>query len=661
MTLLPVAFFDTECYPNYWLLKFRPFGGATLAFRLREGQAFPSHVIVTIQTLFESFTVISFNGLGYDVPMITAALLGYTPAALKQLNDRIIVEKVKPWELGLPEWKPVDHIDIMEVLPGMGSQKQYAARIHCKTIRDLPYDPGTALTEPQIGEIEVYCENDLDNLAELFVALGPQIEQRIALSERYGIDLRSKSDAQLAEAVLKRRCEQELGHRVYKPDVDWSMQFRYQAPHFIGYSLPVLQDALMRVLSSVFRLGANGAVEMPAELASLAITIGASTYKLGIGGLHSQEASVTHYSDDSTVLRDADVAAYYPTLIINSGKYPQALGPTFIREYSGIKDERVAAKHLQAKLKKSGQTSTAEYRTALVGNEGGKIMINGTFGKTGSPYSVLFAPTMLIQTTLTGQLSLLMLIEWHEHYGIPIVSANTDGIVIKCPRDRVDISDGLIAEWQRRTGLEMEIVEYKSIHSRDVNNYFAVKSDGDVKRKGEYARAGLIEKKNPDLEICGDAVAEFLARGVPVEQTIRECRDIRKFLAVQRVSGGGVKLWGDGPRKGTLVRDMTDTLVSNGWTKTGRLWARAGVEAMPTDAYHACFAPQRPEYLGKVVRWYYSTNAPGPIVYASNGNTVSLSYGAKPCMVLPDEFPADIDYAWYVEKCRTIMVDIALS
>lgn len=62
---------------------------------------------------------------------------------------------------------------------------------------------------------------------------------------------------------------------------------------------------------------------------------------------------------------------------------------------------------------------------------GSKIQINGTFGKTGSPYSVLFAPTMLIQTTITGQLSLLMLIEWHEIYGIPVISANTDGVVIK--------------------------------------------------------------------------------------------------------------------------------------------------------------------------------------------------------------------------------------
>ena len=63
-------------------------------------------------------------------------------------------------------------------------------------------------------------------------------------------------------------------------------------------------------------------------------------------------------------------------------------------------------------------------------------------------------------------------------------------------------------------------------------------------------------------------------------------------------------------------------------------------------------------YIGKVVRWYYSTQAPGPIVYASNGNTVSLSYGARPCMTLPDEFPDDIDYAWYMGKADAMLKDV---
>lgn len=666
----PVAVYDTECFPNYWLLKFRPKAGPVYSFRIRAGQRFTDQDIARMRLLFEAYTTVSFNGRGYDVPMITAALMGYTVEQLKWLNDRIIVERVKPWELGLPDWAPADHIDVMEVAPGAGSQKQYAGRIHCKTMRDLPYEPDRFLTEPEIVEVDSYCENDLDVLEALFDALQPQIHQRETLGKRYGIDLRSKSDAQVAEAVLKRRCEQATGRRIFKPDVDWNLAFRYKVPAFISYTLPQLQRALELVREAVFRLGANGTVEMPPQLEGLEITINHSTYKVGIGGLHSQEKKAVHVSDANWVIRDNDVASYYPSLILNSGEWPPALGPTFLQEYEGIKDERLAAKALQAKLKKAGDTKSHEYEEAKVGNEGGKIMINGTFGKTGSPYSVLFAPTMLIQTTVTGQLSLLMLIEWHEIYGIPVISANTDGIVIKCPRDKIHVSEALIAEWQKRTGLEMETVEYLAVYSRDVNNYFAVKAKFDdatktytrtpdgVKRKGEYSQAGLVEKKNPDVEICADAVAEFLANGTPVEFTIAACRDIRKFVTIQKVNGGGVKMWGEGPRKGARVMDMVGVLQANGWAKEGRKWRKGDALADAATAYQSCFAPQTPEYLGKVVRWYYSTQAPGPIVYASNGNTVSLSYGARPCMTLPDEFPADVDYAWYIGKAEAILRDV---
>jgi hypothetical protein len=655
----PVAVYDTECYPNFWLLKLKSEHGHIYSFPLYEGQRFDGATKLRMRNLFELFCVVSFNGIYYDVPMIAAALEGYDPAGLKQINDRIIVEGMKPWELNLPDWAPADHIDVMEVAPGIGGQKQYAGRIHCKTMQDLPYDPGTSLTPVQIIRVSDYCENDLAVLEALYNALQPQIQQRKELSKRYGIDLRSKSDAQLAEAVLRLRCELATGRRIYKPNVDWNLQFTYQVPDYIQFATSPLQRALELVRTATFRLGASGSVVMPSTLEGLEITIGTSTYKIGIGGLHSQEKKSVHVADDEYAILDIDVASYYPSLMLNSGAWPTAMGPTFLKEYEAIKDERLAAKALQGQLKKAGDTSSPKYIEALTGNEGGKIMINGTFGKTGSPYSVLFAPEMLIQTTVTGQLSLLMLIEWHAHYGIQVVSANTDGMVIKCRRDQIYISEHLVKEWETRTGLTMESVEYRAIYARDVNNYIAIKTDGEAKRKGEYSKAGLIEKKNPDVEICSDAVAEFLSNGTHIAITIQNCRDIRKFVTIQKVSGGGVKMWGEGPRKDIRVRELEVELEKYGWVKVDKKqWRRGDIVVDRSSAYQMCFEAQRPEYLGKVVRWYYGTNSPGPIVYASNGNTVSLSYGATPCMTLPDEFPSDIDYAWYIQKADDMLRDL---
>lgn len=653
------AFFDTECFPNYWLLKLRPQGGAARTWRLRDGERFTQEQAAAINAAFVGYCALSFNGRGYDVWMIGAALAGYTTADLKCLNDRLIVGNEKPWEIdGLPRWEPPDHVDLMEVAPGAGSLKQYAGRTHARTMRDLPYSPGDVLTDAQIVEVESYCENDLAVLEHLYGECATLLRLRERLSARYGIDLRSKSDAQLAEAVLRKRCEQALGRRIYRDEPKW-MQLQYRPPTFIAYSTPELQHALRVVCDAVFVIQGGGTILTPDALEKLTINIGRSSYKVGIGGLHSQEKCVSHRTDDHTVLLDNDVASYYPSLILNSGEYPPALGPVFLQEYAAMKDERLAAKTEQKRLERAGDKSSATWDEAYTANEGGKVMINGTFGKTGSPYSVLFAPSMLLQTTLTGQLSLLMLIEWHECYGIPVISANTDGLVIACPRHLAPVSQQLIAEWQRRTGLEMETVEYRAIYSRDVNSYFAIKADGEVKRKGEYSKAGLIEKKNPDVEICSDAVAAFLARGIPLEATILSCTDVRKFVTVRQVSGGGIKMWGEGPRKGVRVADMLPTLQAHGWLKAGRGWAYGGGEPLPAgDAYARCFPPQRPEYLGKVVRWYYGTHSPGPIVYASRNGTVGKSWGATPCMTLPDALPADIDYAWYIAEAGSILDDI---
>ncbi len=291
-------------------------------------------------------------------------------------------------------------------------------------------------------------------------------------------------------------------------------------------------------------------------------------------------------------------------------------------------------------------------------DSGQKIQINGCYGKTGSPYIILFAPQMLIQTTLTGQLSLLMLIERLELAGIQVTSANTDGVTTWVARADRGLLDALIAKWELDTGLTMEQTEYRAVYSRDVNNYFALTIDGKVKRKGQYAQGSLIGKKNPDLDICSDAVAEFLAHGTPVEATILDCRDLRKFLVVRKVAGGALKRWGIGPAKDARVRDMEPVLVANGWRKEGRLWTQGGIAMTAREAYARCFPPQREEYLGKVVRWYYSTSAPGPIVYAKNGNHVGRSEGGKPAMVLPDVFPEDIDYQWYVNEAKSILRDV---
>ena len=242
-----------------------------------------------------------------------------------------------------------------------------------------------------------------------------------------------------------------------------------------------------------------------------------------------------------------------------------------------------------------------ELSACIVKADSFKIVVNGTFGKTGSPYSILYAPDLMIQVTLTGQLALLMLIDSFDQNKFEVVSGNTDGIVVKCPRGREKAMRTVIERWQRRTGFNMESTRYAGLYSRDVNNYIAIGHDGVVKIKGCFAYGK--RQKNPEYDVCTDALIAYLKDGTPTEETIRNCKDIRKFLSVRRVNGGAVK---------------------------------------------------NDEYIGKTVRWYYSTTEKGTINYKTNGNKVPQSDNAKPLMTLPSEFPNDVDHAWYVEKCKSM-------
>tara|TARA_Y100000310_G_scaffold325157_1_gene388213 strand:- start:3837 stop:5846 length:2010 start_codon:yes stop_codon:yes gene_type:complete len=592
---------DIESYKNYWLIAFKSaVSGLVVYFEKEEDGVINNEA--KLRWIMDNFTTISFNGIGYDLPMLAIALAGYNTPTLKEASDLIIQTDIRIYQL-LKKYKvqaiACDHIDIMQVAPLKGSLKVYAGRLHSRRMQDLPFKPELWLNENQIAITRLYCVNDLDNTIDLFHALEEPLELRKALTAEYEIDLRSKSDAQISEAVISSEIQKITKKRIPRAHIAPGTVYKYDVPYFIEYKSELMNWALDIVRNTEFVVGEKGSVECPDEFNNIAIPMGHSTYGLCIGGLHSREKSATHYADNLTSLDDWDVTSYYPRIVLNQRLFPKHLGPTFLKVFRRIVERRLAAKA-------AGDKSTADSL---------KIVINSAFGKLGSRFSIFYAPDLLIQVTLTGQLSLLMLVERFELAGLPVVSGNTDGVVVKCPIEREAEMEAIIKQWESDTQFNMERTPYKAIHSRDVNNYIAVKLSGGYKTKGTYARAGL--SKNPTNEICIDALEALLANDVPIETTIKNCKDINKFLAVRAVKGGGVK---DG------------------------------------------------EFLGKVIRWYYAnpTDEEKPedyrdeIVYAKSGNKVPRSDGAKPMMDKPAEFPNDLNHDWYIEETNSILKDIGV-
>lgn len=649
----PLATLDIETFHDYFLVMFSLIKPSGEIVKFKGFEKYYDHPLDVrgIIAVLKKHTVVTFNGNGYDLPILMYALTGVSNKDLKKASDHIIQGNLRNWQFeqqyNVSIHTSVDHIDIMEVIAGQASLKIYGGRVHSKRMQDLPYhhddhifvdvEPGFPLSSSVRRETTYnYCGNDHTTTQDLWWAVREKIRIREVMSEQYGIDLRSKSDAQIAEAVIKTEIERRTGKRVWKPDESTrNMAFRYTAPSFVSFQTPDMQKILRVVQNTLFVVD-NGKLPMPESLDNLRIKIADATYQMGIGGLHSTETTQSFVSDDEYEHEEDDVTSYYPSIIRRLKLFPKHLGTAFLDVYGPIYDER--------------QVSTGDKKETF------KIILNGSFGKFGSAYSILFAPELLIQTTITGQLCLLMLIEALEEEGIRVISANTDAVVTRTPRYLRATKDRILREWQEKTGFKMGNTPYAAVYSRDVNNYIGITTKGDVKRKGAYAKPGLA--KNPTVSICTEAVIAYLTKGVPVEETIEWCDDIRMFVSIKKVDGGGIQ--GGEIKVDDWVRRDPRHWVRQAWIDEGQtdVWLENKKVKLVTKRPPPVTVQVDGNPLGKAVRFYYSTNSPGPIRRAKNGAVVGDSTGSLALMELPEHLPTDIDYDWYIDRAHRILKEI---
>jgi hypothetical protein len=588
-------FVDVECYKDYFLVCAKNSKTGKITKIPKHSDCLLDKVLLTKMMTQE---LITFNGNEYDIPMISAALAGYDCQKLHDLSNEIVMSDIPTYQILKNKNFSVgnyNHIDLIEVAIGVASLKIYGGRLHTQKMQDLPIDPHSSISAEQRELLELYCQNDLELTELLYKKLLPQIDLRREMKVTYGMDLRSKSDAQIAETIIKSELN-TLTNKTYTPkQYEEGFTFKYKDPAIISFSNPELLNIYTQLLKQDFTLSAKGSVQMPVWLARQKITIGTTVYKMGIGGLHSCEKSQLVKAGKGYLLSDFDVTSFYPSIILQQELAPENMGKDFLTLYQSIVDRRVAAKR---------DKNTVEADVL-------KIVLNGSYGKFGSRFSALYSPELLLQTTITGQLSLLMLIESLESNGIKVVSANTDGIVVYYRADETEELHTLLTKWSEKTTYNLEQTDYRLIASRDVNSYLAVKTDGKTKGKGCFADPSL--SKNPDGQIIFEAVIAKMASGQPVAKTIRTSTDITKFVTVRTVNGGAV------------------------WQES---------------------------YLGKAIRFYHTATAElqdATINYAKNGNKVPNSLGCRPLMDLPDTFPDDVDHNYYIDKANELLKGVGYA
>ena len=256
-----------------------------------------------------------------------------------------------------------------------------------------------------------------------------------------------------------------------------------------------------------------------------------TVYTLAAGGIHSVDPPRVCKSDDNNIYRHHDYTSYYPSIMISYDIAPKHLHQkSFTKMVKFLKDTRVKCKH-------GGSVNVIENVPNKIAAEALKIVINSIYGKLGSELFFLYDRFAQLQVTINGQLMTMTLVEELELNGIHVISANTDGIVIKLPKDKEEVYKEITNRWNEFNKMGADFEDYEVIVSRDVNNYFDVQTNGDVEYKGSLDPKQYLNelKKGYDMPVVALAVYNFFRYNKPVMQTLKEHTDILDFCKTQNV------------------------------------------------------------------------------------------------------------------------------
>jgi hypothetical protein len=249
-----------------------------------------------------------------------------------------------------------------------------------------------------------------------------------------------------------------------------------------------------------------------------------NAYTFAKGGLHTENSPKIFEADDDHLIIDWDVSSYYPAIIINNGKYPYHLGKEFLAGYKKMFEKRLELKPLAKKDKKI---------KGIVGAL--KLAVNSVYGKSSDMQNWIYDRQLTMFTTITGELSLLMLIEQYELRGIHVISANTDGVTIMIKKDQLEIMKAINTWWQELTSYELERTDYQKIIFSTVNDYIAIKTDGEIKKKGDFLTDFELHK-NKSARVVPIALEQYFVNNIPIDDTICSHNNVYDFCLRQKAS-----------------------------------------------------------------------------------------------------------------------------
>jgi hypothetical protein len=590
--------YDSESYANVFTLGAKhPVSGSRWRFEY-------SHRVNQIPALIDWLTalrsgnsrMVGFNNVSFDYPVLHYILNnpGVTPWEINQFVQRIINAGHSNrfdhiiWD----RERYVEQIDLYKIhhfdnKARATSLKVLEFNMRSDSIQDLPFVPGSTLTDNQIDELLSYQDHDVDKTEEFYYHTLPAIRFREELSVKYGRNFLNDNDTKIGKQYFIMRLEQDAPGSCYEK-VNGRRKMRqtnrqyvaladvifpwiqFKRPEFTAVkdwfaTQVITKDQFDEITAEeageeshlttkglfikipLAQLGSLGQYAKLHTVKKTGVTtakklncvVDGFQFDFGTGGIHGSVTNRSIYSDTEYVIRDIDVTSYYPCLGIKNRAYPLHLGEGFCNIYSDVFDMRAA------------------FTKGTPENAMLKLALNGVYGDSNNKYSPFYDPQYTMTITVNGQLLLCLLADYlMDIPGLEMIQVNTDGVTVRLPRAAVERLDAICEWWQSHTLLTLEHVDYAAMHIRDGNSYLAVKPDGKLKRKGAYewetTQAGgtLGWHQNHSALVIPMAAEAALVHGESVREYVMNHDNLWDFMLRTKV-----------PRTSRLVLEQGGTVT----------------------------------------------------------------------------------------------------
>lgn len=434
----------------------------------------------------------------------------------------------------IKRWKYANYFESMDLLTMMFSSKlrvglkSMQITMQYQNVQEYSGDFGSFLPKDKIDEMISYNINDVKSTYSLFNYLvkNGDIDLRLFIEKEYGFNALSMDSVKFGETLIAKKVCEEL--HINKRQLEQMRSPMDNIPlkdvilPFIRYKNPKFQEALEDMKKQVVSSKNKKPGEKNYENK---FVVSGVRYSIGVGGIHSLNEPRIYVPKEDEYLGHLDVASMYPSFIVRYGWFPRHLGKAGLAVYTQIYHERIQAKH-------SGQK---QKNLAL------KLTLNSVTGKMQQETSWMYDPFSVFKIRINGQLILLMLADLLLQHSCEIVQVNTDGVMFIAKKAYKDAIMESVAKLEQLTKLSFEADSYEAFYQFAVNDYFGVvdgfsqsRNPKLIEKKGMFITEPVLGKGLAPT-IIPEAVINYFVFNIPVEDTIRNCDDIRKFLMSQRV------------------------------------------------------------------------------------------------------------------------------